>query len=283
MKNLMYFFLLAAFAFLYSCDKDPVTPQLINPSDPNAISEVLIMPSGSQQNNGTPPPPSNSSSAPVVINPAPDLNSSNGSTAPLNFDYSNVNGNLGGCYVQVDGAGNYFNVPYSNSSSGNSGNLQLPLGIPTNVDQGEFCVNFCVYDANGNVSNIVSSCVNVLRLGTGALQVSLSWNNASDQDLYVIDPNGEEISYSTFASSSGGELDRDDLDGYGPENIFWNDNAPDGTYQVKVNDFSGTSEATLIYVTVSGNGQSRSFSSSTINGNTVDVVSFTKSGDRLIF
>ena len=56
----------------------------------------------------------------------------------------------------------------------------------------------------------------MLRLGTGALQVSLTWDRDNDQDLYVVTPSGEEIYYSRPASSDGGELDRDDTDGYGP-------------------------------------------------------------------
>ena len=255
---------------------------LVSPSDPNSLSEVLIMPAGTQRSNGNPPPPTNDVQTPEVDNTNASITSSNGSTAPLNFEYQNVAGNLGGCYAQIDGAQSYFTVPYGSSSGGN-GSLQLPIGIPTNVSEGDFCVNFCVYDDAGRVSNIVSTCVSVLRLGTGALQISLSWDNESDQDLYVIDPNGETIYYDNTFSSSGGELDRDDTDGFGPENIFWIDDAPDGQYQVQVNDFDGTSIATSIYVTVSGPSTSRNFTGSTSNGSTANVTTFTKNGSAINF
>lgn len=269
---------------LFSCKKEdmPKTDVLINPSDANALSEVLIMPNGAQSNTGTPPSPSNTPTAPEASTSISNTTSSNGSTAPLSFNYNNVSGNLAGCYVQVDGANSYYTIPY-NGNSGNSGALQVPLGIPTNVDQGEFCVNYCVYDNNGQISNIVSSCVSVLRLGTGALQVSLSWNNDTDQDLYVTDPNGEVISYLNTYSSSGGELDRDDTDGYGPENIFWLENAPDGNYSVQVNDFDDLGTVNTFYITVSGPNQSRNFNGTTQNGSTANVISFTKTGNNISF
>ena len=286
-----FYFLFAIIFVLGSCAKDnsrrssggSQTDSLIDPSDSDALSAVLIMPSGSSSNDGNPPPPSESSQAPIVDNAEVFVTSSNGSTAPLNFSYDNVNGNIDGCYVQIDGAGNYFTIPYS-EDSGVSGDLQLPLGIPTNVDQGEFNVNFCVYDGNGFVSNVISTTISVLRLGTGSLQVSLSWDTETDQDLYVVDPNGEEISYTTTFSSSGGQLDRDDTDGYGPENIYWEESAPDGDYSVSVNDYTGTSTPNTFYITISGpNNQSRSFSGTTQNGSTAEVVTFTKSGDNLNF
>ena len=284
MKNSILLFL--SILFIFSCTKEETTlvptGGLVDPGNANALSSVLVMPSGTQSVNGNPPTSSSSNIAPQALNLNSSVTSSNGSTAPLSFSYSNVNNNLGGCYVQIDGAGNYFNVPY-NSNSSDSGELQVPLGIPTNVDGGEFCVNFCVYDESGLISNVVTTCVNVLRLGTGAVQVSLSWNTSTDQDLYVTDPNGEEISYLNVASISGGQLDRDDTDGYGPENIFWLEDAPDGVYNVKVNDYSETSTPNTVYLTVSGPNQSQNFNSVTQNGNTVNIVSFTKSGDNLIF
>ncbi len=278
MKQLIF---LGAILFLFSCsNEDP--NELIDPSDPDAISEVLITPDGSSDNSGDPPDTSTSSQAPEAINSTPSVLSSNGSTAPLNFRYNNVNGNLGGCYVQVDGAGNYYTVPY-NGTSGDSGSLQVPLGIPTNVDEGDFCINFCVYDRDGLVSNVVSTCVTVLRLGTGSLQVSLSWDTPTDQDLYVTDPSSTTIYYANDFSSTGGQLDRDDTDGFGPENIFWTEEAPDGEYSVEVDDFDNTSTPNTFYITVSGPNQSRNFSGTIQDGSRVSVVTFRKQGDNLVF
>lgn len=285
MKNISFFSLLilSVLILVSSCrDDEDTTPSIINPADANALTQALIMPAGTQRQNGTAPSPSTSANAPDVSNLVSDIMSSNGSTAPLSFFYSNINGGLGGCYVQIDGAGSYFTVPYT-ASLGNSGQLELPIGIPSNVDEGDFCVNFCIYDDNGLVSNVVNTCVSVIRLGTGAIQISLSWNNSSDQDLYVTDPNGETIYYSNTSSSSGGQLDRDDTSGYGPENIYWTEDAPDGAYKVSVNDYDYTFSPTTFYVTVSGPNTSKRFTGTTQYGSTADVVTFTKNGDNLSF
>ena len=79
---------------------------------------------------------------------------------------------------------------------------------------------------------------------TGAVQISLMWNNFNDLDLHCIDPNGEEIYYNSKHSLSGGELDVDmNADGGRSiepvENIFWREGgAPTGTYKVFVNHYS---------------------------------------------
>jgi hypothetical protein len=263
-------------------DNEPDPGLLINPADSDALSEVLIMPSGTESNEGAPPSPSNTAQSPSVSNLNDFITSSNGATAPLNFAYSNVSTNLGGCYVQINGAGNYFTVPY-NSSSSSSGNLQLPIGIPTNVDEGEFSVSFCVYDTNGLVSNVVTTVASVIRLGTGAIQISLSWNTATDQDLYVTEPSGNVISYLNPESQSGGRLDRDDTDGYGPENIFWLETAPEGDYNVEVRDYEVTATPNTFYLTINGYGQSRTFNGTTQNGNAVNVVTFSLNGSNLTF
>jgi hypothetical protein len=82
-------------------------------------------------------------------------------------------------------------------------------------------------------------------LGTGDVQVTLAWSTGEDLDLHVIDPAGDEISYSTPTSPSGGQLDHDDQAGCGNtgnhvENVFWpTGTAPTGQYQVFVQSYSG--------------------------------------------
>jgi uncharacterized protein YfaP (DUF2135 family) len=49
------------------------------------------------------------------------------------------------------------------------------------------------------------------------MQVTLTWDTATDVDLYVIDPTGDYSYYNHKKTASGGELDVDDTDGYGPE------------------------------------------------------------------
>lgn len=261
--------------------EDPL-PEFIDPADANLLSRVLVVPDGTARVNGELPVASDESVRPTVVANVNSWLTSNGSTFPMSFRYSNVQGNLGGFYMQIEGANVYFNIPFTGTSN-TSGIITLPIGLPTNVLQGNFKINFCVYDRTGRVSPQVSNAINVLRLGTGALQISLSWDTATDQDLHVTDPSGNLIYWRSKTSPTGGKLDRDDLDGYGPENIFWTENAPDGTYKVQVHDYTYTSTPNNYVVTVSTPSGGKTYIGQTQNGSKKDVVTLTKRGDNYTF
>jgi uncharacterized protein YfaP (DUF2135 family) len=95
------------------------------------------------------------------------------------------------------------------------------------------------------------------------MQVTLTWNKAdTDVDLYVIDPTGDFSFYQHMNTASGGELDVDDTDGYGPEHWtltrndtiqwgqpyrirahYYNDRGTGGTlFTVKLKLYEGTSQ-----------------------------------------
>lgn len=80
------------------------------------------------------------------------------------------------------------------------------------------------------------TCVEGACVGTGALRFTLVWDRPGDMDLHVVTPVGNEIDFRTLAVD-GGELDRDDRDGTGPENIFWDAAPPAGRYLVCVVPF----------------------------------------------
>ena len=254
----------------------------INPSDADALSRVLIIPDA-QQRNGEPPPPSNTPTAPSIDGGTEEINSSNGSTPQLPLDYESAV-DLAGCYIWIQGSRIYFDVPY-NESSGRSGRITIPVGIPTNVGQGSFTVIYCVYNERDEVSNVIVTIIRVLELGTGTLQISLSWNNGTDVDLWVTDPSGTKIWWQRRFSETGGKLDWDDTSGFGPENIFWNEGAPDGTYKVEVHYFDSYGKGPSDYiVTVNARGLSQQFSG-TLNqsGEKDSVVNISKQGDRITF
>lgn len=87
-----------------------------------------------------------------------------------------------------------------------------------------------------------------LPVGTGAVQVTLTWHSADaiDLDLWVTDPSGEKCYWGNPSTTSGGTLDRDNQCGNyvngKPENIFWS-NAPGGEYKVEVDWYSGCGNA----------------------------------------
>jgi hypothetical protein len=98
-------------------------------------------------------------------------------------------------------------------------------------------------------------------LGTGDVQVTLTWTGDLDLDLHVTDPAGTEIYYGNKTSPSGGELDVDRIPSAGEggphvENVYWpSGGAPTGGYTVFVRALSGgndTSSAFTLDVFVGG-------------------------------
>lgn len=135
-----------------------------------------------------------------------------------------------------------------------------------------FTIQVAVEDEEGAVSKIWESSVNLIVVGTGELQVSLSFDNDKDVDLHLIEPEyvneeGGMVSFydrhiyygNLMAEYSGGELDLDSnpscrIDGINNENITYSENAfvPAGTYKVYVDlyDNCDPSIATHYVVTV---------------------------------
>lgn len=295
MKKLTLLSLLSV-ALLFGCSKDDdnstsaaatsnaSSSGTIDPSNADAISDALILPSQALRMSGNIPAES-SGDIPLVSTDNPILTTSNGSTAPVGLNYSNAKRKLGGVHLQVVGASTHYNIPMNVQSVGDSGNFELPVGIPANVKDGQIRLKLSVYDTDKADlhSKPIEIVLDILKLGTGSVQVSLSWDTDTDQDLYVIDPANDTIYYERTSVDSGGQLDRDDTDGQGPENIFWEGASPDGSYSVLVHDYDNTSTPNKCYITVSGGGTSKQFEVTTQNGSKVLVTSFTKTGTSIRF
>lgn len=125
----------------------------------------------------------------------------------------------------------------------------------------DFAFYFAGVDAAGNQGPLVRQEVKAIRVGTGAVQVTASWDVDSDLDLILVEPSGNKIYFNAKTSSSGGELDLDsnadcDIDGKRNENITY-PQAASGSYTVYVNLYAtcGTPRTNYV-VTVSVGGQS---------------------------
>ena len=106
-------------------------------------------------------------------------------------------------------------------------------------------------------------------VGTGKVQVSVSWDQPSDVDLHLVEPGGLEIYYGYSPSPSGGTLDLDSnpacsIDNVDNENITYGMNEPpSGTYTVRVDYFDGCSVTQTNYtVTVTVRGVVQTFTGS---------------------
>lgn len=129
-----------------------------------------------------------------------------------------------------------------------------------------------------SVNDEVDVAGGALAHGTGDVQITLTWDNTADVDLWVTDPFGERIYFAHPTSQSGGWLDVDDIDGFGPENVFWPfQGAPEGTYIVQVDHYSGTPNSNFI-ILVQAFGQVKSYTGTVDTDETADVVTFASSG-----
>lgn len=75
------------------------------------------------------------------------------------------------------------------------------------------------------------------------LWVQLTWSeDHADADLYVTEPNGETAWYGDKTNSSGGFLDLDDTDGYGPEHYYISSeeghSVDSGNYTIRVHYYA---------------------------------------------
>ena len=181
----------------------------------------------------------------------------NGGTSDVIVEAS---GPLDSLVFAETGAGRgYYEVP----AAGDATTLRLTLAqeIPAASIDLSFAGRY-----GDAVGPAVSHKFDVVKVGTGDVQVTLSWDRDSDVDLHVVDPGGEEIYYGHQASASGGELDLDSnaacrTDGVRNENVTWPAGAaPRGVYTVRVNYWDSCgAQATNYTVRVNNGGDSRTF------------------------
>jgi hypothetical protein len=130
------------------------------------------------------------------------------------------------------------------------------------------------------------SATRVATLGSGDVQVTLSWNSTDDLDLWVSDPNGEVIYYGHSTSISNGALDVDANAGCANktnqpvENIFWpTGQAPRGEYVISVNYYAQceTTASIPFTVRVLVDGQVQEFTGVVnVIGETVEIHRFVR-------
>lgn len=133
-------------------------------------------------------------------------------------------------------------------------------------------------------SGDVQTTVAALDYGYGDVQATLIWDNDADLDLHVIDPSGEEIWWHNKYAYSGGILDVDDINGYGPENIYWpQGEAPHGNYEVYIHYYKWPNESwrpsTSNYtVLLTAFGRIKKFSGSIALDETIHIQNFDQNG-----
>jgi hypothetical protein len=135
--------------------------------------------------------------------------------------------------VSVNGLDGFYEL----SLPANSSAADIVLGVASDAGDADIQLRLAV-ETDGVVSSYALQPLKVHHVGTGDVQISVSWTGASDVDLRVTDPAGELVYFDNPSSESGGTLDLDSnasctIDGVNSENIVWPaGHAPHGDYQV---------------------------------------------------
>ncbi len=146
------------------------------------------------------------------------------------------------------------------------------------------CVDYTVGATSGpDTGRCDCNPVPTIPVGTGAVQVTLTWFNAQslDLDLWVTEPDSERCWYANPTTDNGGQLDRDNLCGNyengRPENIFWTTNPPVGQYVVEVDWYSDCGNGLAsqeVQVRTIVQGTTRTFTRVINNGETIEIARF---------
>lgn len=166
--------------------------------------------------------------------------------------------------VKVPGATNYYEMQVPASAS-----RDLVIHAATTLPNMSLPVAYAVGDA-GSLGPYTVLSTRVISVGTGDIQISVSWSDSSDVDLHVIDPSNEELYYGHKSAASGGTLDLDSNAActkntlpdnsrafLSNENVVWpTGKAVSGTYTVRLTYWSacGITAGTDYLVTVARAG-----------------------------
>lgn len=147
--------------------------------------------------------------------------------------------------------------------------VERPLPIQNNqfsatfaLGRGQNAIEVIGYSKEGEGAPVRAQLTLFAKIPKVDLQVLLFWDtDKTDVDLHITEPGGEVINYTHKVSSqTGGRLDRDDTDGYGPE-IYSLGAAPSGVYEIAAHYFgdrgSGQTTATVSVVAREGTDEER--------------------------
>lgn len=212
MKTRTLLFLSLFATTLYSCTKNEKTTEeqqqqtpLLSHKDPQAISAAAKVWHG-ERLQGSLPAPKGSSLVLDAANSFPVTRAFAGRYAI--YQPSIERGNVVGYYVQFTGAKEYFKIDYSKPRGGRvqpggkpsspfrhdlrqsrvqGGNEDsaIVIALPANLQVPDtFCVSYCAYDDQGNVSNVLNTCIIVSSLATDAANawINGAWRNTATWD-----------------------------------------------------------------------------------------------------
>ena len=170
-------------------------------------------------------------------------------TGGSSFVSMNTEQEISEIYVGVNGVNYYYSVTPQGSllRSSAPNNYEFIILFNQNLDE-SFEIQISARLSNGSLTNVCLIPIQYIRAGTGSLQVNLSFDNAKDVDLYVVQPDGEIVFYGNVGNYyeeggvfKGWGLDIDsnpacNIDGINSENVFFaNEYIQSGKYEVWIN------------------------------------------------
>ena len=158
-----------------------------------------------------------------------------------------------GLVLALDDHFGFVQVPLANSDGLEEVRLDLRQFAADETPPSALSLAVALVDRRGNVSPYVTKPLDVLSVGAGDLQISVSWDSPTDVDLHVTGPGPTPASspctvyFGQKTCASGGSLDLDSnpacsIDGINNENVFWDTTqAAPGDYTVELRYWSDCS------------------------------------------
>lgn len=268
--------LFAAVAILAGCNRDSSVASTFSPATARSLDVQDLVTSAALagtegvRRDASPPSPNGgptvtASGNQVVVNGG-TLSVTLQAASPFSAVYLFVGGKtLGVAGEGPGGIGGFYELHPAAAETSDTVLLTFPQSIPLS----EFNLQFAVASPSGAVGPYAGLAATAIVVGTGDVQVTLSWDGDSDVDLHVVDPAGEEIFYAHPQSASGGVLDLDSnagcaLDHKRNENITWPvGRAPRGRYTVRVDYWDACGVGQTNYtVRINNGGAGQIFSGS---------------------
>ncbi|MFN3403798.1 MAG: hypothetical protein ACK40G_06865 [Cytophagaceae bacterium] len=191
------YFILIIFTFFLSCKKsqDPQPANnnnnVVNPANSQQVSDSLKFNNYERMHGDLP-----ESSGSFILAGSEDRNIKGNAGKTILLPIKSDNGEVAGVYLKVTGAKDYFKI-FINTTQRKSETVSdpfrifkttndyLPVRLPATITPGIFCIEYCVFDESGKISNVVTRCIEVLALG------------GSNSD-FLLDKSWQYYSYTEF-------------------------------------------------------------------------------------
>ncbi|MFN3402575.1 MAG: hypothetical protein ACK40G_00680 [Cytophagaceae bacterium] len=250
-KSILISFLILGLVFACKKNKDPKpnnsnnTGTNVSTSDPNAVSSSLTI-KNAERLSGNPPAPTATVGSPKLATPTPEpIRATAGRITALKVEAEE--GETKGVYIKVAGSNDYFKytVPEAPRKSARTSKVLramtdqesvfVPITLPSNITTGTFCFQYCIFDSEGRISNIVNKCVEVVSLGGENAQFLTS----STWELYKY----------RFRNDAGEYEEEQSLGSHTYTNTAWVEcpSDPMGYKEVEITETDNTTKSDFIF------------------------------------